>query len=91
MKKALAFLMIAYSAFSHAKSDSETTDSVGVNNPIPEEDYKYSTHLDIAKVIHTDDVSQVCGIVPVKMLYEDSQGKKHLLRYSVMGDGCADN
>lgn len=44
-----------------------------------------------ARIMHIDDVSQVCGITTVKMLYEDSRGKKHLLRYSVMGNGCAYN
>lgn len=53
-----------------------------------EEDYNYSAHLDIAKVRSVDDVSNICGITPVKMTYDDSQGRTHILRYMMMGGGC---
>ena len=66
----------------------KTSDSTPTIN---EEEYNYSMHLDIARVRSIDDVSNVCGIVPVKMTYDDSQGKTHILRYMMMGAGCADN
>jgi hypothetical protein len=49
----------------------------------------YSTHLDIAKVISVDEVPNVCSVVPQHMTYEDSQGKRHVLEYQVMGNGCS--
>jgi hypothetical protein len=53
------------------------------------EQYTYSTHLDVAKVISQTEVADVCGVVPMRMTYEDSQGKRHILAYEVMGTGCS--
>ncbi|UZD99803.1 DUF2790 domain-containing protein [Pseudomonas mediterranea] len=53
------------------------------------EEYTYSTHLDIAKIIYMSAVPNVCEVVPAKMEYEDSSGQRHILRYSVMGNGCS--
>ena len=50
--------------------------------------YDYSQHLDIAKVIDAGTIPDVCAVVPVKMVYEDSQGQRHTLQYQVMGKGC---
>ncbi|MFJ3484267.1 DUF2790 domain-containing protein [Pseudomonas sp. NPDC090202] len=55
----------------------------------PVEPYTYSTHLDIAKVISVDEVPNVCAVVPQHMTYEDSQGKRHVMEYLVMGNGCS--
>jgi hypothetical protein len=55
----------------------------------PVEQYTYSTHLDIAKVISVDEVPNVCSVVPQHMTYEDSQGKRHVLEYQIMGNGCS--
>ncbi|MFT0866484.1 DUF2790 domain-containing protein [Pseudomonas sp. CAM1A] len=46
---------------------------------------------DIAKVISITDTHAICGVVPVNMLYEDSQGMRHSMSYRVLGDGCHDN
>ncbi|APC17978.1 hypothetical protein BLL42_20400 [Pseudomonas frederiksbergensis] len=59
------------------------------NNTVPVEEYTYSTHLDIAKVISMSEVPSVCEVVPARMEYEDSNGQRHILRYSVMGNGCS--
>lgn len=56
---------------------------------IPVEQYSYSQHLDIAKVISMDEVPNVCEVVPAHMTYEDSKGQKHILEYRVMGNGCS--
>ncbi|CRM50824.1 MULTISPECIES: DUF2790 domain-containing protein [Pseudomonas] len=56
---------------------------------VPVEQYSYSTHLDVAKVISQTEVADVCGVVPMRMTYEDSQGKRHILAYEVMGTGCS--
>lgn len=55
---------------------------------LPIERYTYSMKLDIAKVISMSDVQDVCGVVPVHMIYEDSSGIRHNLEYQVMGNGC---
>ena len=56
---------------------------------IPVEQYSYSQHLDIAKVISMSEIPNVCEVVPARMTYEDSQGQKHILEYRVMGNGCS--
>ncbi|WP_322364828.1 DUF2790 domain-containing protein [Pseudomonas sp. Teo4] len=55
------------------------------------EQYTYGSHPDIAKVVHQDQVPNVCGVVPIQMVYLDHQGQKHIMEYSVMGNGCHDN
>ena len=44
--------------------------------------------LDIARVIRTDEIPDVCAVVPIRMVYEDSRGERHTIEYSVMGRGC---
>ncbi|WP_248749268.1 DUF2790 domain-containing protein [Pseudomonas sp. MWU15-20650] len=53
------------------------------------EHYSYSQSLDIAHVISTSEVADVCAVVPVRMTYEDSKGQQHILEYHVMGNGCS--
>ncbi|SEQ71548.1 Protein of unknown function [Azotobacter beijerinckii] len=55
------------------------------------ETYSYGTKLDIAKVISVEEPANVCEAVPVHMVYEDHQGHRHVLEYSVMGKGCSNN
>ena len=55
------------------------------------EQYSYSSHLDIAKVIHMDAVPDVCEVVPVHMTYLDHQGQQHVMEYRVLGNGCSNN
>ncbi|MBB3102763.1 DUF2790 domain-containing protein [Azomonas macrocytogenes] len=52
------------------------------------EEYHYGMKPDIKKVISVESDSTVCAVVPAYMLYEDSHGERHLLRYQVMGGGC---
>lgn len=52
------------------------------------ERYEYAMDLDIAHVIKSPDIPNVCGVVPVQMTYEDHQGKRHILEYRVAGKGC---
>ena len=56
---------------------------------IPVEQYNYSEHLDVAKVISETEAPDVCGVVTKQMVYEDSQGKRHILEYEVVGSGCS--
>lgn len=55
------------------------------------EEYTYSSHLDIAKVVSMSDVPNVCKVVPATMVYDDSKGQRHILRYSIMGNGCSNS
>ncbi|MFJ2366872.1 DUF2790 domain-containing protein [Pseudomonas sp. NPDC087697] len=83
-----ALLVLALSSLcATAMADEIPTDVA--NNTVPVEEYTYSTHLDIAKVISMSEVPSVCEVVPARMEYEDSNGQRHILRYSVMGNGCS--
>ncbi|MBT2296344.1 DUF2790 domain-containing protein [Pseudomonas fluorescens] len=84
--KALWVLVIA-GLSATAMADEAPTD-VAQQTPAIEE-YTYSTHLDIAKVISMSEIPNVCEVVPAKMEYDDSKGQRHILRYSVMGNGCS--
>ncbi|NLA01607.1 DUF2790 domain-containing protein, partial [Rhodococcus hoagii] len=46
-------------------------------------------HLDIDHVISMSEIPNVCGVVPARMTYADSQGHTHVLEYRVMGNGCS--
>lgn len=50
--------------------------------------YKYGMHLDVAHVVEISPPADVCGPTPVRMTYNDSYGKKHILEYRVIGTGC---
>ncbi|WP_047275832.1 DUF2790 domain-containing protein [Pseudomonas lundensis] len=75
-----ALLLLIASVFSAAAMADE---------PLPVEHYSYSQHLDIAHVISTTDIANVCAVVPMRMTYEDTNGQKHILEYRVMGNGCS--
>lgn len=84
--KALLVLVLS-SLCATAMADQASTD-VAQQRPVIEE-YTYSSHLDIAQVISMSDIPNVCEVVPAKMEYDDSKGQRHILRYSVMGNGCS--
>jgi hypothetical protein len=86
--KALLVLALSSLCATAALADEAPTELAGQNAPIVE-DYTYSTHLDVAKVLSMSDIPQVCEVVPAKMEYEDSQGQRHILNYHVMGNGCS--
>ncbi len=83
-----ALLVLALSSLcATAMADEIPTDVA--SNTVPVEEYTYSTHLDIAKVVSMSEIPDVCEVVPARMEYEDSNGQRHILRYSVMGNGCS--
>ncbi|MDF3933433.1 DUF2790 domain-containing protein [Pseudomonas citronellolis] len=53
----------------------------------PAEDYHFGSRPDIAQVLRAADLD-FCGIREVETLYQDHQGRKHLLRYPVWGRNC---
>lgn len=50
-----------------------------------------ATGLDIARVISQTPDEGVCGIQPMTLVYEDSQGHRHTLNYLIQGSGCSSN
>ncbi|ELQ17599.1 DUF2790 domain-containing protein [Pseudomonas poae] len=86
--KALLVMTLSSLCATAALADEAPTELAGRNAPIVE-DYSYSTHLDVAKVVHMSNVPEVCRVVPVQMEYDDSQGQRHILNYHVMGGGCS--
>lgn len=84
MKTLIALFMAGVSCVSMA------TERVADHQQQPAvEQYRYGTQLDVAKVIsRSGETSEVCGIVPVQMTYEDHQGQRHTVEYQVMGTGC---
>ena len=83
-----ALLVLALSSLCATAMADEVPTDVAQQQPAIEE-YTYSTHLDIAKVVSMSEIPNVCEVVPMKMEYDDSTGQRHILRYSVMGNGCS--
>lgn len=79
-----AILLIGIVGYAIADEDT----SVSNESAIPVEQYSYSTELDIAKVVSMSSIPDLCEVVPARMVYEDSHGKRHVLEYRVMGEGC---
>lgn len=48
-------------------------------------DYHYGMDVDIHKVLHRTDTSDKVGVVPVTLVYEDSEGEVHKLRFLEWG------
>ncbi|MGW8462532.1 DUF2790 domain-containing protein [Pseudomonas sp. CLCA07] len=83
-----ALLVLALSSLCATTMADEAPTDVAQQQPAVEQ-YTYATHLDIAKVVSMSEVPNVCEVVPMKMEYEDSKGQRHILNYSVMGNGCS--
>ncbi|WP_095108155.1 DUF2790 domain-containing protein [Pseudomonas sp. Irchel 3E20] len=83
-----ALLVLALSSLCATAMADETPTQVG-SQEVPVVEYTYSTHLDIAKVLSMSEIPNVCEVVPARMEYEDSKGQRHILQYSVMGNGCS--
>lgn len=52
---------------------------------VPAVDYHYGMKLDIAQVLQRTDNSNSSGVVPTILVYRDSQGDVHKLRYLEWG------
>ncbi|MHC8403744.1 MULTISPECIES: DUF2790 domain-containing protein [unclassified Pseudomonas] len=83
-----ALLVLALSSLCATAMADEVPTDVAQQQPIVEQ-YTYSSHPDIAKVISMSDIPNVCEVVPVTMEYDDSKGQRHIMRYTVMGNGCS--
>ena len=84
MKTAMIIVaLLGFSSVVAAQDGSATTKQV--------EQYRYGTHLDVAKVLSSTDISQQCGVIPAQLNYLDSQGREHVLDYQVNGSGCTND
>ncbi|MFJ2710250.1 DUF2790 domain-containing protein [Pseudomonas sp. NPDC087346] len=68
-------LLAGFAAQAHAEEDAVA--------------YRYGMDLDIAEVVSISPVADICGVVPVDMVYLDSNGGRHTLHYSEFGTGCS--
>ena len=80
-----SLIVLALAGFSTLAAAGE----VQAVNASAAEQYTVATELDVAKVISMDSVPDTCGVAPIHMTYEDHQGQRHTLQYSVMGNGCS--
>ncbi|MGV6473181.1 DUF2790 domain-containing protein [Azotobacter vinelandii] len=85
--KALALLALA-GVSCMAVAEEQSSAPANTQESLEVERYEYAMDLDIAHVIKSPDIPNVCGVVPVQMTYEDHQGKRHILEYRVVGKGC---
>jgi hypothetical protein len=83
---AIASLTAAFAtgAFAQDGSDRSTASN------LPVETYHYGMKLDVQKILSKTDVTEERGVVPVTMVYQDSQGNLHKLQYLQLG-GYDDN
>jgi len=52
---------------------------------VPTIDYHYGMSVDVKKVLHRTDNSSKAGVVPVIVVYEDSNGEVRKLKYLEWG------
>ncbi|MCY1289728.1 hypothetical protein D9M68_739660 [compost metagenome] len=52
---------------------------------IPAVDYHYGMELDVHRVLSRTDTSQRTGVVPVTLVFEDSKGDLHKIRFLEWG------
>ncbi|GAB6387611.1 DUF2790 domain-containing protein [Stutzerimonas marianensis] len=67
---------VATSAFAKSDRSDEVADPVK---------YHYGMNLDVERVISVTDTSDKAGVVPVTMVYEDSQGNVKSIEFSQVG------
>lgn len=82
MKKLIPFttcLLLGLAGMAHSQEQVEA---------VP---YSYGMKLDIARVISMDEPHpQRCEVVEATMVYEDSNGQRHALRYQKQAQACLD-
>ncbi|UFH50952.1 DUF2790 domain-containing protein [Pseudomonas sp. KNUC1026] len=83
MKSSIAFAAIATLFATSAYAQDGADRSLASNLPV--EQYHYGMNLDVQKVISKTDITGKRGTVPVTMVYQDSQGQLHKVRYLEVG------
>lgn len=89
MKALKIALLVALTGVAAQAFSDDTPAPAAAASQIPVERYQYGMQLDIQKVITVSQIANECAPVPAQMTYEDSQGKRHILQYQVMGTGCS--
>ncbi len=69
-------VLVATSAFAKSDHHTDATDPV---------EYHYGMNLDVKRVISLTDTGDKTGVVPVTMIYEDSQGNVKSIEFSQAG------
>ncbi|MEN0107404.1 MAG: DUF2790 domain-containing protein [Pseudomonas sp.] len=77
------FALIAVAPLVFAQSAKTSNAQIGAD--IPAVEYQYGMQLDVKKVLSLTDVSNLAGVVPVTMVYEDSHGQVHKVQYQELG------
>jgi len=86
--KAKALALLALAGISCMVAADELPISANHSKSLEVEHYAYGMHPDIARVIRTSAVPNVCQAAPVQMTYEDHHGQRHVMEYMAMGKGC---
>lgn len=86
MKKNISALLLSASVgfVGFANAGTQKIDPASIKY----EEYNYSMHLDIKKVISMSNLGDSCTVVPATMVYENSKGEIKGLKYEAMGNGC---
>lgn len=66
-------------------------DAAKVGNGVPVENYHYGMQLDVASVLQRTDNSDKVGVVPSVLVYRDSQGEVHKVRFLEWGGQSSHN
>jgi hypothetical protein len=86
MKYAMLASLMMLSVYASAHDGAHNTASAA-----EPEQYNYSEHLDIAKVINittVEDTQNACGPVDAHIVYVDHKGTTHDLQYKILGGAC---
>jgi hypothetical protein len=55
----------------------------------PTDHVQFGTVLDIVKVINKTEGTEVNGIIPIQLSYQDSRGEQHAVQYDLMAEGTS--
>lgn len=83
---AIATLIASFAPFAFATDNSPAK----LAADIPAVDYHYGMKLDVDQVIYRSDNSDKTGVVPTIMVYRDTQGDLHKIRYLEWGGRSTD-
>lgn len=81
MFKYLLIAAMSFAAFSAHANENNSTQT-------PER-VQFGVVLDVAKVINKTQGTEVNGIIPVLLTYQDSRGEQHTVQYDLMGEGTS--
>ena len=87
--KSVAFALLFACLPTVVLADAEVQETEANPQVMDVEQYNYDTKLDVKKVISIKSDTTACGMTPAEMIYEDSHGSVHEVKYMVMGYGCS--